>query len=205
MIMNENVLNQRRLFKKINYKIAENGVEIKETTPLHTVNSKVPFEAIANEPKETMISSKLFFWAMIFFWVLTIIVIIVGISGGDVEGDASFIWGGLGVLFTILFFTSREKFLVFKAAPDVLPLVVYKDKPDKDVLASFIENVQSKKREFLRNTYLPGIMEIMASSAIPKLTRLKEMGAITQDEFEKLKTEVVNRTGFSGNLPPSSN
>jgi hypothetical protein len=198
-------LKQWHFFRRNTYKITENGVEMKETTPLHTVKTSIPFEGISNIPDEVTLSSKPFFWAMVIFWLLAVIVGITAIAGGDVEKGAPFIWGGFGVVFTFLYLTSREKYLVFKVNQTIKGLAILKDKPNKIKFKQFIDSVQTKKHEYLKRVYLTGPVESNSADAVQKLAWLKEHGALTQEEFEKLKTEVIKKSELSGGLPTSLN
>jgi hypothetical protein len=206
--MNEtynNSLQQRHFFRHNTYKIVENGVEMKEATPLHTVKTFIRFEGISDTFDEVTITSKPLFWSMIVFWLLAIIVAINALVGGDVEKGAPLFWGGFGIVFTFFYLTSREKYLLFKAGQTLTGLAILKDKPNKIKFKQFIDNVQTKKAEYLKRTYLTGPVESNSADAIQKLVALKELGALTEEEFSKLKAEVVRKAEFMGGSAPSAN
>jgi hypothetical protein len=72
-------------------------------------------------------------------------------------------------------------------------------------MQEFMAVVQKKKVEYLKTKYLFGFDSSDSADVIRKLLRLKEQGAITDEEFEKLKKDVILRSGGMNIQPPSMN
>jgi hypothetical protein len=203
--MNEDTLKQWHFFRWHTYKILDNGVELKEVTLLRRIQSFIPFEGISEKPNEVTVYSKPFLCAMLIFWLLTVAVSISFFAGGDTDKGAPIVWGVLGVFFTLLYLASKERYLIFRTNKNIESLVIFKDIPNKTRLTQFLDRIQSKKHEYLKKTYFTGPVESNSVDAIQKLLTLKELGALTEEEFDKLKAEVIKKAEFGGSMPLSTN
>ena len=192
---------QRRFFTRTRYQLVTDGVEVTTKTLFDSSRYRVPFEHIAGQAEEVAVSSRRWFWGMIGLMGLALYAGVLELQGEDVERGAYLVWATLGALAGAEFFLSRKTFLIYGA--EYPRLVLYKDMPDSTSLAAFMEQVQQRKQAFLLTRYLHG-NQGTAADAIHKLAWLVEQGAITPDEYEVLKGDVVGGARTAG-LPISLN
>jgi hypothetical protein len=196
---------QRRFFTKLQYQIVSDGINFRESSVFSARQNKVPFENIPQEPSEVTTSAKWLFWVTVFLLSLSILMGILYLSGQNVESDAFIFWGILGLFTGICFITSRKHFLVYRLRNDKQALVFFKDKPTKELLRQFIITMHNQQREYLRQHYLIGSESAASVDAIQKLLWLKAQNAINEDEFAKLKQDVIEKTKWGNVQPPSVN
>jgi hypothetical protein len=201
----EGIFKQRQGFTRLKYRILETGVEFQEKALFQSASHRVAFEEIPDEPQEVKISSKYSFWVMIVFLAIVVFFCLALIAEEDIAPSSLILYGILALISTVFYFLSRQKWIVYKAGPNTNSLVLLKNKPNKASFEEFVNIVQSRKHEYLKKTYLTGPVESNSADAIQKLVALKELGALTEDEFSKLKAEVVRKAEFMGGSAPSAN
>ncbi len=197
------VFNQRHFLRRHEYRLADNGVYVAENWMTGSIKYKVDFENIPKESTEVTVSSKAYLWFSFVLAALTITTGLMLLFHLNVGLGTPLIWGVLTVLMGGLFFLSRQHFLVFRPPAGSEPLILFKDKPDRRLLEQFLTRVQTRKKDYLRRTYLRAD-GLPLADAVNKLKWLKEQEIITGDEFEKLKAHSVG-AGPWGSSPPSPN
>jgi len=205
-MLDENRFEQRRLANLMKFRLVHDGVEVIDRGLITSSKYKVPFEAISLEPREATVSSSFRFWATVVFFGLAAIMGISTLVGQDTPASTSLIYALFGLGFATTYLMSRAKFLIYDDAVETKrPLIVYENKPSPAALESFIEKVQNKKREYLRMNHLLRNEVGAGVDAIHKLTWLLGMGAISEEEFAKLKADVIQGARWGGISPPSGN
>ncbi len=200
---NDVVFKQRHLLRKHQYRLVQDGVYVAENWLTGSTKYKVAFEDIPKEPSEVTVSSKGYLSLTIVLAAITIFTSAFLFLRQNVGPGIPLIWGVLSVLTGTLYFLSRQHFLVFGAPAGNEPLILYKDRPSCALLEQFLTRLQTRKKEYLRRTYLRED-GLPLADAVRKLTWLKEQGIITGEEFEKLKAHSVG-TGPWGSAHPSPN
>ena len=198
------VFKQRHLIRQHRYEVVQDGINVTENWLLGSKKYKVPFENVSKEPSEVTLSSRVRLWATIILLALSVITGIMQLLGDDVGDGACFFWGALAVVVGIGFLISRERFLVYQLRSGDKPLVLYRDKPSRELLERFMASVQDSKNEYLRNNYLRDDGAPVAD-AIHKLVWLHERGALTDEEFESLKAGAIEKERWGKVLPRSLN
>jgi hypothetical protein len=205
MTMEQLKFKQSRLLKKRYYEIVKDGVDVCETSLTNSIKYKVAFENIAQQPQEVSTSFNLLLWIAVVLLSLSVLTLLLQLFGQDVENGTFAIWGGLGILAGIGFFISRACFLIYNSNNHYPRLVFYKDKPSKEQFTHFITAVHDKQREYLRQNYLINTEAVDSVNAIQKLVWLKEQQAISEDEYENLKKDIIEKARWSNIQPPSIN
>ena len=201
--MDSTRLVQRRFFTRITVQIVDKGVAVSERTMFTPRKYKVAFESIPPEGNEVALSSQFRFWATIILFSLALLTGLLELFGQDVGGRTFIVWLALGIIAGVGFLLSRETFLVYGSARPAL--VVYKDKPNPAAFAAFMAELQRRKHDYILQHYLLDTAVGSSVDAIHKLAWLKNEGAITDTEFELLKSEIVGNARWGGTLPHSTN
>lgn len=194
------MLKQRRFFTRFEFLLGETHIQVTERRITSSRSYNVPFENVTADPMEVMVSSRGRFWATLVFAALTLLVAILQIVGGDVDQGAWIVWGSFTIVTGAAYWMSRRTYLVFNAGQPAL--VVLKGRPSEEVLSAFLEEMQKRKRAYLAQRYLASTSEGAPADTIHKLAWLREMGVVSPDEFDVLKSDVVRRAEEA--LPPPS-
>lgn len=189
---------QRRFLTSYRFELVANGVMVTEKGLTYSRTYRVPFENIPAEHEAVTISSKLRLVVTGILATLAVATGAVSVAGGDAESAAPVFYGVLAVFSGMSFLLSRKSFLVFKTAEPAL--VLMKDRPTAQAMASFLKELHQLRTEYLRQQYLIGAPESATADAIHKLHWLRQQGAISESEFDALKAEIVRPAAGEG--PP---
>jgi hypothetical protein len=156
------------------------------------------YSTIPDTYTESTVTSRMAFFYFILFGGIGLFAMIIGTSYGHFANGMSYLLGA--VPFGLYLWATRISYLVYNC--DGAALLFYKDKPDELELDTFLGDLQKRKKAFLKENYLNAPTESLATE-LQKLFWLKESGAITTEEFEKLKKDVIdnsenqkNKVGF---------
>jgi len=148
------IFKQRRFLRRHQYRLAKEGVYVVENWVTGSTKYKVAFENIQKDYSEITVSSKGYFWFSLILAGFSAATGLMLLFRQKVEAGAPLTWGILAVITGILFLMSRQHFLVFRVPHGVESLILFKDKPSRELLGSFLSAVQKRKNEYLRQTYL---------------------------------------------------
>lgn len=188
------VLKQRKLLSRVHkYRLLGNGVEFEERSLQGGRKQIIHFEDILDEPIEIRTSSEGGFWATIILWVILVFGIISWERGptAATENRGRWFWGVFCVIATVGYLNSRTKYLVYKGGQPYLLFLNHNYHQKK--LKQFIEAMMSKRAEYIREKYPLDLQRVAPADAIHKLAWLRESKAITDEEFEILKKDIIDR------------
>lgn len=183
-------LTQRHGIFTRTYILDDESVHVREANFLSRSHYRIPYATLSNEKFEMTVYSKVWLWLTVIPLLFCFIVIIGEILQGGTDGLLAItLYGTFALLFGVLLWHSMEKVIGFQA--DDGPLVFSAGKPTKRELDRFLKELSDRKETFLRNQYLqPGCGHSPADE-LQKLVWLRDQGAITPLEFDKLKQDVV--------------
>jgi hypothetical protein len=194
-------LKQRHLIQTRDYELGLDGVTILESDIIGSHKFKVRFETINDEPIEVKSSSKSAFWATIVFLVfaLTSIANLAFEPDADTNAQASpYIWGFFAILTAFSFLLTRRQFIVYGS------LNFYRDEKSRPDVLEFMDKVKSQRLDYFNKHLTLQMGRDTSVNDIARLVWLKDQGAITQEEFNKLKSGVIRRTEIGNSEPPPS-
>jgi hypothetical protein len=186
--MINNSLNQKKLFKKKYFEIRDVGVFVEEKIFLKTKKFTINYENILPNKIETTISSKVKFWLMIILIVLSLFTLISESTIAEKEIKGALFYGVFAVIISISYIISREKVIVFKSIPE--DIVLYADKPSLKHVNEFCDKLLESRKDYLRDLFTQSQTK---TTNLERLLWLKEKNAITDEEYIKLKNEIIDK------------
>ena len=194
-------LSQRHFFSTREYELGLNAVTLIESNIFASNTYKIPFEAIANEPVEKNYSSKLAFLATTVFLALSLVSAInIYYEGGTINQDQidPLVWGILAIFFAFCLFLTRKQYIIFGA-------LRFQWYWTKSKILRFMEKVKTQKANYFKEHYINQLITAGSIHDIAKLFWLKENGILDDDQFIKIKTNIVKNIEIGNGEPPSVN
>lgn len=180
--MSENVLRQRHLFETRIFEIQESGVKSTIKSPLRLEVALIPYENITLEPYEFSRFSRATRISM-FFSLIFAVGCFVGATLGEYRFWIPFVF--FMAIFFVRLFLFRSHFVIYGYGQK-FQVSFLKDKPNKNTYDKFVGQMQIKKNSYLRERYLVFQFNSNNPSHIQTIYWLKSMGAMKQEEIEKL-------------------
>jgi len=183
---------QKYFFGITTFTIGSSFVEVHEREILVSRKYKVLFEKITSNPSEVSVSSKkLFIVAMVFlFFTISSTWINLAEKNYTEVRFALTNLAGCFIFFLIWYFLSRRTYIIHAQGEQTLALL--KNNPSEKQLNIFIDQMMEKKKEYLRNTYLPNSGELRIVQELQNLSILKANGDISEEEFNRIKNKLLS-------------
>lgn len=197
-------LDQRRFLTQISLEIGETRLEVTERSPLHSRSFHLPFEEVPDEPEAVQTSSRRWFWGMVVLWTVTLFTGLLELQGEEVDAGAYLFWGAFAVIASLAFAASRARLRVLRAGESTV--VMFEGRPDPAALKAFLSELRQRRDAYLVRQYVSG--SAAASNVVDEIQRLawlRERGAITDEEFDMLKRELLAKPGPDEWRPPTWN
>jgi hypothetical protein len=183
----ETILVQRGLLSRTSFLLQEDSVSVEETSPFWRKRYVALYESIPRDPVELTLRSR--GWKRILYVAVVILGSTVFAANNDLVGRPVFLfWAVFFVVAALRYATSKRTYLVFQSGTPAL--VFLKNRPSGVAVQEFIARLQERKAERLRGQLLDA-QGVTPAGEIHKLAWLKEQGAISEEEFERLKRAVV--------------
>lgn len=195
-------LTQRRGFTIRTYTLGEDGIAVRERGFLHRESYRFAYEALSPDAFETTLYNR---WALALLAVFVVLAAVVAFGAGigaGTDGTAGVLfYVGFAILFGVLAWFSWHRLIGFSAGEGAV-LVFESGKPDDRALSTFLSELENRRIAHLRHRFLlDGDEPPSTADELHKLAWLHEKGAITEDEFEKLKHDLIFGQGERP-LPP---
>lgn len=190
-------LSQRSFHLRLSFRIADAQVEVHERDFLTTRSYTVPFADIAWRPVEVTNPGHAFFFSGLLFGSLTTIIFFTGLN----SGQPSYFWLSVFLLVTLgciyFFFFKRTPFIVFPVASQEPqnPLVLIAHKPSEEQVEAFLATLHEEWQSFWSNQVTYRDPGFTLTEELARLAWLKDVGAISDGEFENLKAHVLRDLG----------
>ena len=168
---------------------------MEENGLLRRENYRVTYEDLGPDPIEVDTSHRGWFWASVIAFALAVVMVLDYRFGSDPEAGAALFYAGFGALFLAIYLWSRESLVIYPAGS--LALVFWRGRPSPSALASFVDQLRAEQRAFLRQEYGPNPSPVSIADELERLDALRDRGVLSDEEFAKLKSELVDGT------PPS--
>jgi len=179
---------QKGLTSKTVFELRSDSVGIEMKGLWGSKRLSVPFDSIPREPFEVSVRSR--GWRFIFYMSIVVMLSTMFASNNDlVSRNVLEFWTAVALVCGLRYWFSRRHYLGFNSTPS---LVFEKSKPTKAQFDAFIEALGFQKAESLRTQAL-SMHAATPADEIHKLAWLKDLGAISETEFARLKGAVVDR------------
>ena len=191
---------QRRFLTEFQFDLTEFDVRVREKGLTYSRTYRVPYEHVTNEPVEVTLSSKGRLAITIVLVLLSLTVGLAVLLGDDVEPGVWVFYSSFAALAAVWFIASRQSFFVFRGGEPAL--VVMRNRPSEGAVGSFLTALHERRRQYLRERYLLNAPWKDAADTIQKLFWLRQQGAISELEYDKLKARALGGTEGQ-QFPPS--
>lgn len=196
-------LDQRRFLTRISLEVGEDGVHATERGLLHSRSFRLPFEEVPDEPERVRTASRPWFWGMVVLWIAALFTGALEAVGGEVDAGAYLFWGALAVMASLAFASSRASLRVLRAGESTV--VMFEDRPSRAALDAFLAGLRERRDAYLVRRYMTGTAADSKADALHRLHWLREQGAISDEEFDLLKRDVLAQAEPGTWRPPSPN
>ena len=118
--------------------------------------------------------------------VIFLIAIAIQISlyrGGTGEKFAGLFWAGIGTVFLVIYFLSRQNFWKIRLTNDSY-IYIHKNIPSKSATDQFLSELMKSRNEFLKENYAIVDENLSYESQLNNFKWLKSIDAITKEEFD---------------------
>jgi hypothetical protein len=188
--VSESVLVQKGLVSRTTFVLQGDAVSVDEASPFAKRKYIVLYESIPRDPVEVTLRSKL--WRFILYLAVVIFGSAVFASNNELLARPVLIFWGIVLLAALIrYAVSKTTYLIFQSGTPAL--VFRRNRPSEAAVQAFIARVQERKAEHLRTRFLDA-QGTTPAAEIHKLAWLKEQGAISDEEFARLKRAVVDGT-----------
>ena len=188
--VDDGTLVQKYLLSRRTYRLGEDAVSVEESGPLAKKKFVILYESVPRDAVEVTFRSR--GWRALLYVAIVIFGSTVFAANNDLlKEPVALFWGLILIATAIRYLTSKATYLVFHS--ETPALVFQKDRPTEEAVSAFIVALQERKASHLRERFLDGSGSTPASE-IHKLAWLKQQGAISDDEFARLKRSVIEST-----------
>ena len=186
-------------FKKHSYEIKEDGVSIFISTPISKEEHKVPFDVIPEASSIYSERSKIAFWCMIGFSVLSILCLVILLGGGDAEEFAWLFWGFFATTSAVYYFFSKKTYIIYSALNEVV-LYFKIDNRSEDDVEEFISQINISKMKYLEIKVGQYLRTLAREQVNGYIVDLRERMILDDKGFESLvqKVEKYGQTNIVG-------
>jgi hypothetical protein len=188
---------QRKITGRRDFELTEDGIFVKESEFGNKRKYLVPYESLGTEKIEITTFSKRLAWAA-FITTCIFVLFFAGWMTTHKDLGIMLFWGSTALMCGTYLFISWQKYIVY--AGENATLIFYADIPSKEQLEAFIADVDEARKNYLLSKYAYSQSQT-APDQIMKLTWLRNNGALSEDEFERMKQRIVTNFEIDGNLP----
>ncbi len=182
------LIQTRLLLNKRSYSLAADGVQVSVRSFLTYREFKISYEAISDETYIFSTYSKFAFWFFVGLLTLGVGTLILLIADSRLDTVSTLVYFVFAIPFGVRFFISRVKYLGLHCTGQTL--LFYSDNPSSDALADFIKKLQERRRNFIEAHFVP-MSAVSIPDQLEKLARLKQNGAINDDEYDLIKKSII--------------
>lgn len=195
--MEERSLDQRHLGTRHRLQILEGGVWLATDSFISSHVLEIPFEEITPHPVEYTRGSRA--WLILaggFSAVAAFGVLISGAAGFGMRGVGwAAVFAALGVAMLLGFATTRQNRILLSHGNPGLDFL--QDRPSRGEVETFVAQIREAQQQYLRSNYGVGGAITSNVELIERLAYLLEHEAITAEEYETLKAEIIARARWS--------
>ena len=184
-------LEQRRLWKRRHAEVLPDRVRIAEQGLFQDERFSFPYEGIESSRFEITTRSKGWFWTAALLAWLAVATAAMIVVGEDVPASTPWFWGGTATIAELLYLGSRQSYVGFPTTKG--PLLLWSSSPSRSDVETFLEAIQREQAVYLRRAYPPTPVPALSTvEQLERLEALRERGAITTEEFERLKANLID-------------
>lgn len=149
----------------------------------------IPFENLNGEKTSHKSTNRTL---LIIAGVIYLIAIAIQIGlyrGGNGEKFAGLFWAGIGTIFFVIYFLSRQNFWKIRLTNDSY-IYIHKSIPSKSATDQFLSELMKSRNEFLKENYAIVDENLSYESQLNNFKWLKSINAISKEEFDQKYAEL---------------
>lgn len=188
------ILIQKKLFGTTIYYIEYDNVFVHHKKIFSEEKYKIYFDKLNPEAIEIKNFPKLWSSLTIIFglWVLHLFTQLIFYGGNYLNIIIILI---PSIFSSYMFILKYNTYIFFNSSP--YNLLFFKDKPSEKEFSGFIDLLIQKQKEYFLRNRVPGD-DTIALDELERLSHLKNIKALTKDEFEELKKQLLERQKLKG-------
>jgi hypothetical protein len=190
---------QLKLGGKRSFELSERDISVKELGFFEQQEYRIPFELLGDKRFEITTYSKVAAWSTLIMICIFLLFFITWITKSDDFALIIAVLMGIITFFVGLrLFLSWQKLVVYGGEGS--NVVFYADVPSKEQVDAFIADIEQCKKEYLLQKYSYAAESNSIADQMLKLTWLKNSGALSEDEFNRIKQRVIDGFEVDGNF-----
>jgi hypothetical protein len=149
----------------------------------------IPFENLSGEKVSFKRTFHYLLWLAILCFLIAIAIFISANRAVNVELWTSFLFVSVGLIFTVLYFVTREEFWKISLI-DENYIYIHKHIPDGTIVNEFISDLIKSRNRYLKENFAVIDENLSYEGQLDRLKWLKSIKAISKKEFEKKYNEL---------------
>jgi hypothetical protein len=189
--MNTKTFVQSCLRGRRSFELHYDGIVVLEHHLFSHQEYKIPYESISMNRVCKTECTKLFLWATILFLFLTAFLAIESVLLRKFDSiEATLFYGALAILCGGLFLYSRQHVIIYPS--EFGTLFFFEGVPSKSALEEFLNDLELWHRNYMMDKFGPSLPQgESVGDELARLFWLKERGALTDEEFNRLKGKII--------------
>ncbi|MBD1395208.1 hypothetical protein [Mucilaginibacter glaciei] len=192
----ETEFNQQRLFYSRKFRLTKDGFRVRSKTLFKQHEYELNYEEVGSKIITTKDGKNGWLISSSILILLAAILLIVRLSGGDVEKGAEVLYGSFGVVCGIMYaFTFKNSIYLVKSN-NQNAIEFLNNNPSKEKLEKFISIIKSKRKDYLINRYGTIRKSIGYEQQCNELSWLYDNNVIDEleykDKIRELESIVLN-------------
>lgn len=183
-------LKQRRLLEINEFKLEEKGLNVKRKRLGEYVELTIPYEEITKSITVVKVGNKRWFYAGVIFIIISLTVLFFRLMGNNVESFAEIIWLIIGLI-CLSIFAIKYKSYKNLMCTDGKVISFFQDKPNKETLDLFIDNLLNRRNDYLKEKYSKIDVDFPIEHHLYRIKWLKDEEIINDDEFNEIKKRLI--------------
>ncbi len=193
--MNTKTFVQSCLRGRRKFELQHDGIVVQDHHLFSHQEYKIPFEAISLNRVRKTEYTKLFLWGMcISLFLATFLGIESLLLRKHDLIESTWFYGVLAIVCGGLLFYSRQKNIHYPS--EFGTLIFFEGVPSKSALEDFLNELERCHQNYMMDKYgsTPSRSESVGDE-LARLFWLKERGALTEAEFQRLKSKIIDESG----------
>jgi len=149
----------------------------------------IPFENLNGEKVSHKSTNHTLLIISVIIYLIAIAIQISLYRGGTGEKGAGIFWAGIGTIFLVLYWFSRQDFWKIKLTNDSY-IYIHKNIPNESATEKFLSELMKSRNEFLKENYAVIDENLSYESQLNNFKWLKSIDAISKAEYEQKYAEL---------------
>jgi len=175
---------QKKVTGTRTYRLLDDGIMVIVKSFGSVQESKIPYDDVDDQPLLTTAYSKQWLRLTIVFAVMYVV-----LGFDEPLGRFALSFGGLALISATFLLLSWQKYVRYDAGDYWLQF--YASVPSDEEVEAFVARIRDRRGQYLKERYGEPMSGDSPTEQVARLHWLREQGALSDAEFEKLKADIV--------------